>query len=319
MKTSICICTYQRDSLLRRLLASLSNIVLEGPLAESETELLIIDNACSATTAALCETISHDLSIPLRYCAEPQRGISQARNRAVSEALLGGADLIAFIDDDDQPRENWLQALVSNHLNTGADIVFGGWVFGPEVPGWARNSSLFKSLLHPGDSQKTGDYGLPWMASTCNVLIGRTILEKISRQGPVFREQFSHSGGEDKDFFIRALQAGAKLASAEDSIIIRYHEPSRFTVPGLLQRGFKNGCSRMNKIRQHGKGLTFVKRFIAAVSKALLKMIWVLVTLVFCIFSRRLLMHQLYRLGKSAGLIYAAFTGRSYGYYSSPD
>ncbi len=286
-------------------------------MAEGETELLIIDNACSSATIELCASISHDFKIPLRYFAEPQRGISQARNRAVAEALLGGADLIAFIDDDDQPRENWLRALVSNHLETRADIVFGCWVFGPEVPDWARNSSLFKSLLHPGGSQKTGDYGLPRMASTCNVLVGRKILEKISRQGPVFGERFSHSGGEDNDFFIRALQAGAKLESEEDSIIIRYHEPGRFTVSGLLQRGFKNGCSRMNKVRQHGKGLKFVKRFIAAVSKAVFKMIWVLLTLVFCLFSRRLLMHQLYRLGKSAGVIYSALTGRSYGYYSA--
>ena len=317
MKTSICICTHQRNELLERLLRSLATIKLDGPLAGIDIDVLVIDNACSAATLELCETVGGDLRFPLRYFAEPQRGISQARNRAVAEALLGGADLIAFIDDDDQPRANWLQALVSKHLHTSADIVFGCWVFGPEVPGWARDSSLFKSLLKPGDSQKTGDYGLPWMASTCNVLIGRAILEKVGGDGSVFREQFSHSGGEDKDFFIRALQAGAKLASEEDSIIIRYHEPSRFTVLGLLQRGFKNGCSRMSKIRQHGTGLKLVKRFIAALGKATLKMIWVLLTLVFCLFSRRLLMQQLYRLGKSAGVIYSAFTGRSYGYYSA--
>ncbi len=316
MKTSICICTHERNELLERLLRSLGNIKLDGPLAGVEVDVLVIDNACSAATAELCQAVSRDVKLTLRYFAEPQRGISQARNRAVAEALLGGADLVAFIDDDDQPRENWLQTLVGKHLKTSADIVFGCWVFGPEVPDWARNSSLFKSLRNPGDSQKKGDYGLPWMASTCNVLIGRAILEKISSEGSVFREQFSRSGGEDKDFFIRALQAGAKLESEEGSIIIRYHEPSRFTVSGLLQRGFKNGCSRMSKIRQHGKGLAFVKRFATALCKALLKMIWVLLTLVFCLFSRQLLMHQLYRLGKSAGVIYSAFTGRSYGYYS---
>ncbi len=296
---------------------SLDNMTLDGLPTHVDVDVLVIDNACSAATAELCQLIGSDLKLPLRYFAEPQRGISQARNRAVAEALLGGADLIAFIDDDDQPRTNWLQASLGNHLNSKADIVFGCWVFGAEVPDWARNSSLFKSMLNPGDSQKAGDYGLPWMASTCNVLIGRAILEKISREGPVFREQFSRSGGEDKDFFIRALQAGAKLESEEESIIIRYHEPSRFTASGLLQRGFKNGCSRMSKIRQHGTGFELVKRYVATLCKALLKMIGVLLTLVFCLFSRRLLMHQLYRLGKAAGVIYSAFTGRSYGYYNS--
>ncbi len=151
MKTSICICTHQRNELLERLLRSLATIKLDGPLTGVDIDVLVIDNACSAATVELCETVGSDLRFPLRYFAEPQRGISQARNRAVAEALLDGADLIAFIDDDDQPRANWLQALVSKHLHTSADIVFGCWVFGPEVPGWARDSSLFKSLLKPGD------------------------------------------------------------------------------------------------------------------------------------------------------------------------
>lgn len=311
MKTSVCICTYRRDHLLEVLLCTLSDIALDANLADMEVELLVIDNADSSATSQLCKRASSDLKIPLRYVAEPARGISQARNRAVAEALQAGADMIAFIDDDDIPHANWLQELVATQLQTGADIVFGCWVLGSEVPDWARDSTLFKSLV-TGDSQKTGNYGLPRMASTCNVLIGRELLQKFSRKGSVFREEFSHSGGEDKDFFIRALKSGAKLESAENSIITRHHEPRRFMVSGLLQRGFKNGCSRMDKVRQHGTRLGVVRRFFLSFCK----MLWVLVTLIFCLFSRRLFMHQLYRLGKSAGVIYSAFTGRSYGYYS---
>lgn len=312
MKTSICICTYQRDELLERVLRCLSNIALDGPLADMDVELLVIDNAGSAATARLCERAGSDLKIPLRYFSEPRRGISQARNRAVAEALLGGADMISFIDDDDLPRDDWLRALVGKRLNTSADIVFGSWVLGAGVPDWARGSDIFKALVTPGESEKAGNYGLPRMASTCNVLIARKILEKVGREGSVFKEELSRSGGEDKDFFIRALKAGAKLASEQGSIITRHHEPGRFRVQGLLQRGFKNGCSRMHKARQHSTRLGVAQRFVLA----LLKMIWVLMTLVFCLFSRRLFMHQLYRLGKSAGVVYAAFTGRSYGYYS---
>lgn len=312
MKISVCICTYQRNELLERLLHSLSTIALDGPLAGMDVELLVIDNACSAATAELCGRASRSLKVTLRYFAESNRGISQARNRAVAEALQGGGDMISFIDDDDLPHENWLHALVGKRLKTGADIVFGSWVLGPEVPDWARESGLFKTLGKPGEREKTGSYGLPWMASTCNVLIGREILEEFSREGLVFREEFSRGGGEDKDFFIRALNAGAKLESERDSIVTRHHEPGRFMVAGLLQRGFKNGCSRMNKVRQHGTSLGAVQRFVLA----LCKMIWLLITLIFCLFSRRLFMRQLYRLGKSAGVVYSSITGRSYGYYS---
>jgi succinoglycan biosynthesis protein ExoM len=313
MRACICICTYQRDDLLENLLGSLSGVVLEGAASSVAVEVMVIDNACSQKTADMCERISSTINMPLSYFAEPNRGISQARNRAVAETLLAGADMLAFVDDDDLPRANWLSALVNKRLKTGVDIVFGCWVLGPEVPEWARDSSLFKSLEKPGDSLKKGEYGLPWMASTCNVLIGKEILEKVALEGSVFKEKFSQSGGEDKDFFIRAVNAGATFESEEGSILIRHHEPERFRVSGLMQRGFKNGCSRMNKTRQHGTRLKMAQRFVLA----FFKMIWVVFSLLFCLFSRRLLMGQLYRLGKAAGVIYALLTGRSYGYYST--
>jgi Glycosyl transferase family 2. len=46
----------------------------------------------------------------VHYVIEPAPGISAARNRALSES--GGDDLLAFIDDDEQPQDGWLVALV---------------------------------------------------------------------------------------------------------------------------------------------------------------------------------------------------------------
>ena len=39
--------------------------------------------------------------------------ISQARNRAVLEAIAIGADAIAFLDDDNLPELGWLEALIA--------------------------------------------------------------------------------------------------------------------------------------------------------------------------------------------------------------
>jgi succinoglycan biosynthesis protein ExoM len=312
MKVSVCICTYLRHALLQRVLESLKQADLAGIAADTEVEILVVDNHPGGETAALCERVAAALPVPISCVGEPQRGISQTRNRAVREALSAGADFIAFVDDDDLPRENWLRELLLCQRESAADLVFGSWELDPEVPEWAGKSDIFKSQTHGEPEQKKRSYGLPWMASTCNVLIGRNILEIVGRDGAVFDTGLSHSGGEDKDFFIRALAVGATIASANRSIVTRHHEPGRYSASGLLKRGFKNGCSRMTSIRSHGGLWQSISRTIFSS----LKFFVVLLSLPFCAFSKGLFMHQIYRLGKAAGAVYNFFTGKSYTYYS---
>lgn len=312
MKLSVCICTHNRDAPLERLLQALQAADLGSELADWQLECLVVDNNASGAAADLCHRYANQLPFPLRYVWEAARGISQARNRAVAEALGGGADCIAFIDDDDIPHPDWLRQLVKTRTATGADIVFGCWVLGPEVPDWVREGEMFKSLVEPADSARSGRYGLPWMASTCNVLIGRGILERVGAAAPVFDEGLSHSGGEDKDFFLRAIDLGAHVASAAESVVTRQHAPERFTVVGLYRRGFKNGCSRINKTRTRGGAWAVFKRLLST----LLKLSLVTISLPFLVFSRRTFMPQVYRLGKVSGIFYSLLTGRDYRYYS---
>lgn len=312
MKLVVCICTHNREAPLERLLLALEGVDLGGDLAGVQVESVVVDNYAGGNAADLCRRYAERLPIPLRYVRESSRGISQARNRAVAEALGVGADWVAFIDDDDIPYPDWLRQLVRTQCATGADIVFGCWVLGPDVPSWVREAEIFKSLVEPADAERNGRYGLPWMASTCNVLIGREVLERVGAGGPLFDEDLSHSGGEDKDFFLRARDQGAQLASAGESVVIRQHDPKRFTVVGLFLRGFKNGCSRINKTWTHGGAWAVFKRLLST----LLKLTLVSVSLPFLIFSRRTFMPQVYRLGKVSGIFYSLLTGRNYRYYS---
>lgn len=312
MKVSVCICTYSRYALLQRLLESLKQAELKDLSPDATVDVIVIDNHPTAETAVLCRQLAATFPVPLRYVEEHERGISQARNRAAEVALAAGADFIAFIDDDDVPRPDWLRELLLQQRDTGVDLVFGCWELAPGVPEWAFRSDIFKSQAHENDRHKKGSYGLPWMASTCNVLIGRDTLEDIRGQGAIFDLCLSHSGGEDKDFFIRALARGATMASASDSIVVRHHEPERYSARGLLKRGFKNGCSRMMKIRSHSGLWPSISRTVFSC----LKFLVVLLTLPFCVVSRGMFMHQVYRLGKATGVVYTFMTGKSYTYYS---
>ncbi len=134
----------------------------------------------------------------------------------------------------------------------------------------------------------------------------------MAAAGPVFSHAFRHSGGEDKDFFLRARDMGAQLASAENSVIHRNHDPERFTARELYRRGFKNGCSRANLARSHGS----LARRLWLLVAALGKLLGAIVLLPFTVWSRARLNHGLYRMGKASGVLYASLTGRSIHYYA---
>jgi len=278
----------------------------------ARVELIVIDNNPNPATRDFCEQAGHSLPIHVHYATEAEPGITYARNRAVAVALERGADFIAFIDDDDVPRPDWLRHLLQRQAATGADLVFGSWVLDEDMPEWARKSGLFRSLDKSKRGKNGGRYGLPDCASTCNVLVSRAILQRVAAAGPVFSHDFRESGGEDKDFFIRAQAMGASLASAEQSIIHRIHGPERYTARGLVRRGFKNGCSQVSMARYHGDTWRLLRLFLAALVKSSIS----LILLPFTIFSRGLFTHGVYRIAKGMGVMYSTLTGRSIKYYS---
>ena len=310
-RVAICVCTHSRSDVLIRLLGMIEQIDLKH-YDPAQVEMIVIDNRPNAETRRICEQAGPRLPINLHYSPEPTPGITYARNHAVAVALERGADLLAFIDDDDQPRSDWLAQLLDRQAATGADLVFGTWILDENMPDWARKTGIFRSPSKSKQEKKGGRYGLPDYASTCNLLVGRAILERVGEVGPIFSHDFCNSGGEDKDFFIRAHSLGANLATAEGSVIHRRHEAERYTAKGLIKRGFKNGCSGVNMARHHGDG----KRLFKIQMIALAKLFISLILLPFSIFSKGFFMHSLYRMAKSCGTIYTTVTGRSFKYYS---
>ncbi len=236
MKVCVCVCTYNRPELLERLLRSFRDIEL-GKLQARDVDLIVVDNKPTDQARQVCESVSDRLPIQLHFAQEPQRGIPFARNRAISEALELGADLIAFIDDDDVPQRDWLIRLIEKQTESGADLVCGIWRWDIDVSslGWARMTPMFKLNF---DRRKRGIP--PWLA-TCNALITRNTLERLRADGPIFSPEFGFLGCDDTDFFIRASKAGARIEVAEKSIISRYCQDHRMTFAGVLRHAFRNG------------------------------------------------------------------------------
>ncbi len=248
-RVAVCVCTADRPALLARLLAVLENA--EAPEA-AEATLVVVDNRPGGgAVREAVEAARSRLPFPAVLVEEPVPGISAARNRAVATALGRGADLVAFIDDDDLPRPDWLRRLLETRAETGADMVFGAQRPSPDMPirGWARRVSLFDPKPRP----QLNPFGIPAGASTCNVLLSRRVLEALSADGRPFRPAFAHVGGGDTDLFVRGARLGFPFAVSPLSEIWTMWEPERLTWGGLTRRSFRFGVTRWHLHAAHGE------------------------------------------------------------------
>ena len=115
----VCICTYKREHLLERLLIKLFSQKTDGLFTYS---VLVVDNDCEFSAKKLVNKISKNSQMSIEYLPEPVRSIPLARNRAVRNA---SGDLLAFIDDDEFPADDWLLNLYEAFNRFRADGILG--------------------------------------------------------------------------------------------------------------------------------------------------------------------------------------------------
>lgn len=244
MNVAVCICTCDRPAGIDRLLTALERMDLATPMID-QLEIIVVENRPDGPARAVCRAHEARLGVTLHFCEEPTRGISFARNRAVAESLARGADFLAFLDDDDVPRSDWLLRLLEKQKETGADIVSGAWRL-PDDFRAARHLARVQSLNQP-DFDQPNHYGIPHCG--CNVLIGRSALERLGE--PAYRPEFALTGGEDIDFFMRAHKAGAQIVEAKASVVIKDPGATRATLTGALRHAFCSGCNRARLTVEH--------------------------------------------------------------------
>jgi succinoglycan biosynthesis protein ExoM len=85
-------------------------------------EVLLIDNDAGRSCAPIAAHLEREANVPFRYEVEPAAGVANARNTAVR---LTKGEFIAFLDDDEVAKPNWLADMMAAQVQTGADVVFG--------------------------------------------------------------------------------------------------------------------------------------------------------------------------------------------------
>lgn len=234
-KIVICIPTFKRPNMLRSCLTQTGKVLCP---AGYEINVAVADNDASGSGREVCNHISQSYPYPLHYVIEPERGLSSIRNRLLNEALLLGADWIAFIDDDELPHENWLLSFAGGISTYSPDVLSGPLIqFNegevPPVPDGLR-------IKHA-----TGT--TPRHIATNNVMIKARL---VAEQGLMFDPYFNFIGGEDFDFFSRSKSLGNRHVWIAEALVYETVPRERMTNRYLFYRHFTGGINAVLRYRK---------------------------------------------------------------------
>lgn len=247
----VCICTYKRPELLRQLLVKLKNQDTSGLFDYS---VVIVDNDEFESARQTVESFARQSQIACSYYVEPEQNIALARNMAVSQAT---GDFVAFIDDDEEPIDEWLLQMYLALLKYEADGVFGPVkpLFSVAPPQWMVKAELFDRPSY----EKTGSV-INWKQTGMgNVLVRRRVLEEV--EGP-FMRQFG-SGGEDVDFFRRAIGLGKVFVWCGEATVFEIVPDERTRLSFQLRRALLRG--KVSRASPSGRAFGILKSLAACV------------------------------------------------------
>jgi succinoglycan biosynthesis protein ExoM len=248
---SVCVCTYKRPELLRRLLLKLEKLETDDLFDYS---IVIADNDNTESAREIVGSFVSRSKITVEYHVEPEQNIALARNLAVHHAI---GDFVAFIDDDEIPIDEWLSRMYTALLIYDADGVLGPVkpLFEAEPPMWSVKAGFFE---RPNSECRETGFRLHWMQTgTGNVLFRRSILDKM--KGP-FNSEFG-SGGEDLDFFRRLMDSGKVFIWCEEATVYEFVPIERTRLSFQLRRALSRGRGSLKS--PAGTPYGIVKSFIA--------------------------------------------------------
>ena len=236
----VCICTYQRPVLLGALLAAIQQQRCDSRFTYS---IVVVDNDDAASARPVVEQARAKGTAAIHYEVEYEKNIARARNRAVAAAH---GTHYAFIDDDELPEETWLLVLHQTIERYGADGVLGPVHarFEGNPPGWLIQSRLCErpalltgSVLH-ADQTRTG-----------NVLCKSSVFTLMLNP---FDPAYGRTGGEDVDFFKRAMASGKRFVWCEEAPVFEWVPPQRWTRRFYLKRAYVRGVTNDRALRRSG-------------------------------------------------------------------
>jgi len=212
--------------------------------------VVVTDNDSARSAQHIAAEFAAGNRIAVTYSCEARRNIALARNESLSHAE---GDFVAFIDDDEFPRDGWLAAM----LEVCEECQVAG-VLGPVRPHFEEQPPrwIIDGRFCERPEYRTGRV-MNWEeCRTGNFLLRRRTLDRLQQ---VFNPIFG-SGGEDKDFFMRMMHLGHVFVWCNEGVVHETVPRERWKRSYMVKRAMLRG---RNILKHPGRIRLVVRSLIA--------------------------------------------------------
>jgi hypothetical protein len=240
-KVCVAIATYRRPHLLAALLRKLPDLTFRA--GAPQIEVLVVDNDPEGGARPIVEQAMATMPWTVHYRNVATPGLCVVRNYAI-EFAAREFDLLAMIDDDEEPAPNWLDELLRVQLQGAADAVIGPVprTLPEAAPRWIRRGDFFPAAAFDvADGHRVKD------GHTGNCLLK---LDTITSLGLAFDSAMNLTGGEDVLFFRQLVAGGGCIRFAANAVATETVPLARTKARYILLVEFRSGntlsyCDRL--------------------------------------------------------------------------
>ena len=233
-KLTICIPTYKRPQMLKKLILSIMRNNIDQSLIK-DAYIIIVDNDIERTAENITNELKNICSDPfkLSYHNYPNKGLSNVRNEIFKRALESAPNYIICIDDDEYATSDWLNQLVLTITLNNGDIAIGQII--PEIESRVSPTISYWFKHRPLTNNQKIDF-----FTSGNFIICTKFLLKYNLQ---FDYRFNSTGSEDSYFGVVALKKDAKIFWAADAKSYETITKKRATLKWLIRRRYGNAIT----------------------------------------------------------------------------
>jgi succinoglycan biosynthesis protein ExoM len=258
-KVTICIPSYKRPVLLRKLILSIADCNINTSLI-SDLNIIVVDNDAAKTAESTVGELIEKCKdiIMIHYFCFPVKGLSNVRNELLRRAYEINPDFIVFVDDDEYVTPDWLNELTGTILRNNGDMSIGPVIseFDNNVPEYI--SCWFqRRVYHDNENIK--------YAATNNLIIKT---ESLLKHNIWFDNRFNLTGGEDAFFRNQMLNQGSKIYWSEKAIVCESVPFNRANIKWLSKRYY-------NASNKYAFILMIEKNFLKILKKILISLLYI--------------------------------------------
>jgi GT2 family glycosyltransferase len=237
MKSAILIPTYNRTSMVDRLLTSLGNCHFPP-----DVTVYVVENGSRTDTETLCER--HSATIPVSYLYSPIGNKSAALNMAIMQLE---AEFLIFFDDDIKVAECIVTDYIGAARRYGPGHFFGGPLVAdaeipcpahllPYLPPSAKGRSLADREVEIRPSEFDYFFGANWAAFHSDV-VGAGLF--ATDRGPS-AQKYSATGNE-VDLQRRLIERAAHAIYLPSVVVYHFVPRECYTLKWIRRRTFRGG------------------------------------------------------------------------------